>query len=165
MAGTQRVRFPVLTLESDGEAALIRGRIDRIDCKTAGGKRLFRVIDYKTGSGSASAGDIEKGTSIQIPLYLKAALEHILPDSILHDGVLYFLRDMEMRCYRENRTAITGQSWEPYIEIAVHNACRAASGIRRGRFPTSSSCPDYCDFRPLCRGARLSMEHKAHADS
>ena len=175
VAGSQGVRFPVLTVESDGEEVLIRGRIDRIDCKTVdplrqsdsatSGKRLFRVIDYKTGSGSASARDIEKGTSIQIPLYLKAAVEHILPDSSLYDGVLYFLRDMEMRCYRENRTAITGQSWEPYIEMAVHNACRAASGIRRGRFPTGSSCPDYCDFRPLCRGARLSMEHTAHADS
>ncbi len=57
-----------LTLK-DGRQAKVSGRIDRVDTATYNGKRLVRVIDYKTGATSFSFTDLYYGTALQLPLY------------------------------------------------------------------------------------------------
>ncbi|MCE5251086.1 PD-(D/E)XK nuclease family protein, partial [bacterium] len=158
--------YPPLALESGGERILIGGRIDRIDCESAAESRMVRVIDYKTGTGNASLGKLADGTSLQIPLYLKAAVELIVPGSIPFDGVFYTLREMEIKEYRENGEPLRGETWMPYIRTAVESACRAASAIRSGRFAAGSgTCEDYCGFRALCTAARMIKEKTTDADS
>jgi ATP-dependent helicase/nuclease subunit B len=46
----------------------LRGKIDRIDVGEGG----FTIVDYKSGS-SKKMKDIERGTSLQLPLYLRVA--------------------------------------------------------------------------------------------
>jgi ATP-dependent helicase/nuclease subunit B len=56
----------------------LRGKIDRIDVGDGG----FTIIDYKSGN-SKKMKDIERGTSLQLPLYLRVAED--LLRSIHHD--------------------------------------------------------------------------------
>lgn len=65
--------LPPLTLRlPDGEAEL-SGVIDRVDAaQTEDGKRLLRVVDYKTGSRAFNYGDVADGLLLQLPVYLAA---------------------------------------------------------------------------------------------
>lgn len=52
--------------------AVINGRIDRIDKAKSDGESYLRIIDYKTGSKEFSFENLENGTDLQLPLYLRA---------------------------------------------------------------------------------------------
>jgi len=51
----------------------VRGMIDRIDLAEANGRRLVRIIDYKSGSTSFRLADAVHGLNLQLLLYLAAA--------------------------------------------------------------------------------------------
>ena len=157
---------PPLRIAVDGEEVLVGGRIDRIDTDAGEGTARFRVIDYKTGDQAVSLGDMEAGAALQIPLYLKAAAECIVPGFAIHDGVFYLLREMERKGYHENRKPIVGEAWEPYIGTACARAADAAAGIRGGRFPAGECARNgRCEFLALCRGGRTDTgEEIGNAD-
>ncbi len=152
--------FDALVLEHEGHKVRIGGRIDRIDIGTSKNYRSVRIIDYKSGSRNTPISEIEEGTVLQIPLYLKAAVESIVPGGVPHDGVYYTFREMEMKGYRdrETREPVRGKEWESYIDIAVGSACSAAQGIREGHFPHKpGKCDKYCEFKVLCTSARTGV--------
>ncbi len=61
-----------LTLEN-GEKVTLSGKVDRADIWQApNGKNYLRVVDYKTGTREFDPKDIKHGSSLQMPLYLKA---------------------------------------------------------------------------------------------
>ena len=55
----------------------LRGKIDRIDINK--NEKTFEVIDYKSGSKKVTKSEIEKGTSLQLPVYIWAV------KTMLHD--------------------------------------------------------------------------------
>ena len=61
-------------LEGGGEL-LLSGVIDRVDAAEQDGKRLVRIVDYKTGSRKFTYTDIADGLNLQLPVYLAAASE------------------------------------------------------------------------------------------
>lgn len=69
-----------LVLRAGDRDVLLQGRIDRIDWDE--GRTRFRVIDYKTGKARGKAA-FDKGMSLQLPIYLRAAAEllEIDPDA------------------------------------------------------------------------------------
>jgi RecB family exonuclease len=156
---------PLRIGEGDGET-LVGGRIDRIDIAPGGGSPRFRIIDYKTGGQSAAVKDLYSGAALQIPLYLKAAAESILPGYEVHDGVFYLMREMERKGYCEHRKPVAGEDWTPFLNIACESATSASAGIRAGRFPAGNCGKNVrCEFLPLCRGGRdISGEEDGDAD-
>ncbi len=78
-------------ISHDGNSIKLRGRIDRIDISDENGIRYFRVIDYKTGQ-SPTGKDITEGRKIQLPLYIKAVNEQILPEHRFASGIYYNLK-------------------------------------------------------------------------
>ncbi|MFC1693956.1 PD-(D/E)XK nuclease family protein [Candidatus Latescibacterota bacterium] len=154
--GETRTVYPPLKISRDNETILLAGRIDRIDVDMRKDDHCFRVIDYKTGRVISSLNDLTDGYALQIPLYLDAASKHIIPGSSLYDGVYYSLKDMEMKMYMINREPIVGERWLEYIELAHGKAFEAVSAIRDGRFPLpgEKKCPEYCEFRQVCREKR-----------
>lgn len=46
----------------------LQGKIDRVEISES--KNQFNIVDYKTGSKVVTAGDIRKGVSLQLPIYL-----------------------------------------------------------------------------------------------
>jgi RecB family exonuclease len=154
--------FPSLNLGNGDSAFSVGGRIDRIDVDRSGGIPIFRVIDYKTGSRSASVRNLEAGRDLQLPLYLKAAQECILPGCGVHDGVFYSLRELDFSLYRLDRKPLEGCSWEEYIRIACGKAAEVVNGIRGGMFPAGDCARNaYCEYRPLCRGGREIADKEA----
>ncbi len=146
---------PPLSVGHDGETVLVQGRIDRIDIAPGRRSPLVRVIDYKIGGYTASGADLAAGFDLQIPLYLKAAVESIMPGAEVHDGMFYGLREMELKGYRIDRKPLTGDGWQEFINVACTAAVASARGIRAGLFP-SAGCGknDRCGFLSICRGGR-----------
>jgi hypothetical protein len=156
-AGKRSPDNPPLRIGGGGDEVLVGGRIDRIDIDPGENPPRFRIIDYKTGNQEVSAGGLLAGTALQIPLYLKAAAECIVPGFAIHDGVFCLLREMERKGYRELRKPIVGDAWEPYIGIACAKTAEAAACIREGRFPFGECARNgRCEFLSLCRGGRES---------
>jgi ATP-dependent helicase/nuclease subunit B len=56
-------------------AVSLRGVVDRIDLAEESGRRLVRIIDYKSGSSSWNLPDVVHDLKLQLLLYLAAALE------------------------------------------------------------------------------------------
>jgi hypothetical protein len=160
--------FPPLKIENEKDSILVSGRIDRIDIDSNAIPPRIRIIDYKTGEYKASLKEIESGKELQAPLYLKAALEHILPESSIHESVFYSLRNMTFVRYKMGKDPVEGnEAWSEYIRNACGCSLSLADKIRSGKFP-AGACKDnrWCDFRQLCRGGRkTSGEEGEDADS
>ena len=52
----------------------LRGIVDRVDIAKADGGAYVRVVDYKTGSRKIALNDIFNGLTLQLPIYLEAAM-------------------------------------------------------------------------------------------
>jgi ATP-dependent helicase/nuclease subunit B len=60
---------------SIAEPVKLRGIIDRVDIAEAGENKYVRVVDFKTGHKMLTVNDIVNGISLQLPVYLEAALD------------------------------------------------------------------------------------------
>ena len=67
----ESVRFAL----SEEEQMHLRGRIDRIDTLRKGDKLYVKVIDYKSADTSLQLVQIYHGLSLQLVVYMNAALE------------------------------------------------------------------------------------------
>ena len=63
----------VITAEN-GSRMILEGRIDRVDISEEDGKRYVRIVDYKTGDKTLSLNSIYNGLSMQLVLYMAAAM-------------------------------------------------------------------------------------------
>jgi len=131
------------------EDIALKGRADRVD--TSG--RLFRILDYKTGSPRNIGGKaVLEGTHLQLPLYAWLyAAEHTqaVPDNF---GI-YTLREPEVRWFAGKKYDV-----KELIKAAADNAAEVVRQIRAGRFPAEPgddrAC-DYCGLSHTC-GRRLN---------
>ena len=122
----------------------IKGRFDRIDRNG----RLFRVLDYKTGSAYVSLKDItDYGTHLQLPLYAKM-MQLERPSSIIDDIGIYSLREMKIYWLVKGKNNL-----QDLISAAVNFAKIAVGNIKQGKFPAQTlneqDCRR-CDYFALC---------------
>lgn len=149
-----------LEISDDGNTIKVGGRIDRIDISKEENVSYSRVIDYKTGK-NPTYSEIEKGTVLQIPLYIKAVKENILPEIPVKSGLYYNLKEAQ---YDKKRKKLKGctvidKEIDNIIKTVSNNAVRAALSIRNGLFPAPvEECSEYCEWRTLCRGNRTPNE-------
>lgn len=159
-------------IEFDG--LRFRGKIDRIDIADG----HFTIVDYKSGSGVKKLKELERGTSLQLPLYLKVAedlLQHHFGSSLKGVAGLYsLLKGKESK--RELGVALkqfAGQAFEKYranthglieteeemreiIDRSVLFSKQYVEGVLSGEFPLvakdlePTTC-QYCDYRLACR--------------
>ncbi|NLW07582.1 MAG: helicase-exonuclease AddAB subunit AddB, partial [Clostridia bacterium] len=90
----QQGQLPALVLAAGSKGQLfLEGQVDRIDVAEYQGKKYLRVIDYKSSPLDLKLEDIYYGLSLQLPLYLLAALSAapaLLGTSAEPAGLLYF---------------------------------------------------------------------------
>src|SRR5207237_5950537 len=67
---------PALVLNGNAGPITLRGKIDRID---VGIENQARIIDYKSGSGSISFDEAKDGRNLQLPVYMLAVEQSVLP--------------------------------------------------------------------------------------
>jgi ATP-dependent helicase/nuclease subunit B len=72
----EEARFGLQLPLEDGRQMFLNGVIDRMDEYDAeDGKKLLRIVDYKSSARTISLEDLYYGLSMQLPIYMKAALE------------------------------------------------------------------------------------------
>jgi ATP-dependent helicase/nuclease subunit B len=174
------------TLSQDAPVDLggfrLRGKIDRIDIPKEDADGLFEsdafaIIDYKSGKNTPTWSDIERGLSLQLPLYLRvaedllrshfpelkgvAALYHKLlePDSKRKLGIAldsYSEKAFEVLSKRKTGGLIeTKEQLAEIIEQAVAKARMYVEGVAAGQFPLIEAnliknC-EYCPYGTVCR--------------
>ncbi len=156
-----------VTLDLDGAALLVRGRVDRLDA--APGSATVTVLDYKTGKGKGDERllkDVAAGLHVQLPFYGMAIEQAGLPGlagpASATIGVLDFPRT------KQAARIEFGSEDAPIFQAAggskltLREAVRAhlrhtATRLRAGRFPMiPRSCPLMgsgsipCDFVAVC---------------
>lgn len=158
---------PPLRIDDGDTALLVGGRIDRIDLDRSAEPPRLRVIDYKTGERKAYYSDLEAGRDLQLALYLRAASESVAPGSTVHDAAFYSLKQLEFSRYKAPRRGpVTGDEWDDLIDNACGHAVRIVEAIRAGVFPAGECAKNtYCDFLPLCRGGRNTVEAEESTDA
>jgi ATP-dependent helicase/nuclease subunit B len=80
-------------LDDDKRMQLL-GRIDRLDLSASEGKVYVKIIDYKSGSTKFDLIRIYRGLSLQLVVYMNAALEYTKQKNenreVLPAGILYY---------------------------------------------------------------------------
>ncbi|MFC1651370.1 PD-(D/E)XK nuclease family protein [Candidatus Latescibacterota bacterium] len=151
-------------IRHDGNSIKLRGRIDRIDISDENGILYFRVIDYKTGQ-TPSRKDITEGRKIQLPLYIKAVNEQLLPEHQFESGIYYNLK----KAYYDSPgkklkgCVVIDSNFDEIALTAEKIAVESSMSIQKGEFPAPEKCSDYCEWRSLCRGSRENSEEDDNA--
>ena len=151
--------LPVELVSPDGKRKMfIRGRIDRIDLTTDG---FFLIYDYKSGAQHPKAKDIEKGTALQLPLYL-LAFEKITGNHGIGGGYYTIRHEVDRSIVLADSAAKDLMISRPRVSAdfvgLIRNSQDCAfeyiNGIRNGSFPLprEEKCPNtYCEFKRICR--------------
>jgi ATP-dependent helicase/nuclease subunit B len=149
-----------------GKNAFVSGKIDRIDVDPFSARGI--VQDYKSGSASHSADQIESEGRLQIPLYILALrdLVGIEPIGGLYRAlagsrearglVLGSARDEAVPGLKRGDYVEEGDFWAR-VEGATERARRAVERVRGGDVrhdPRGGTCPSWCDRWPMCRVRR-----------
>ncbi|MEK7693249.1 MAG: PD-(D/E)XK nuclease family protein, partial [Chloroflexota bacterium] len=126
---------------------LLQGRIDRIDWDDA--RERFRVIDYKTGKYSTKTA-FERGTALQLPVYLNAAAELLGIDPLRGEARYFYVSSRGG--YRQ--IGITGEDLAARTQEFERVLVTIADGVDGGFFAPNpgkgkSNC-QYCDFADIC---------------
>jgi ATP-dependent helicase/DNAse subunit B len=159
-------------IDLGGEVLKLRCRIDRVDACPDG---RFVVIDYKTGSSAPSVASIEKGTALQLPLYIQA-VEKALPEMRGIGGAYYGVRSEadighkgvfgdidhidELRPYFGERRKYKG-GFSEMIQRSNISISSYLNGMRAGRFHPNkgpAKCPRGCEYAAVCRVDPSRME-------
>lgn len=158
--------FAPLELPDGDRRIRIRGRIDRIDVDHR--KKQFLVIDYKTGSTTPTGAAIERGESLQLPLYLLAVKELLFPSYEPIGGLYYRLADMRLeggilhadrasdlverlRIGARSSSLIPAGRWPPLFKTTEATVRRLVESIRQGDFaPDPENCTPTCPFKEIC---------------
>jgi ATP-dependent helicase/nuclease subunit B len=95
--GYDRKELPGLTIPlADGRKLALKGRIDRVDTLRDGENIYVKIIDYKSSARALDATKVWYGLQLQLPLYLKAAIEmeekehpeaNVIPGGLYYYGI------------------------------------------------------------------------------
>jgi ATP-dependent helicase/nuclease subunit B len=146
----------------------VRGIIDRLDINEK--SKTFNVIDYKLSGRKPDKSDLERGLSLQTPLYMLAAKETLKQDKGEdYKPSLSYIYSLKYREGEFGKTAVKTIKTrmdsdeeiiamnEALIDQTCANIDAFVKGIKSGRFPLSphedreKKVCQYCEFKSVCR--------------
>lgn len=138
----------------------LKGKIDRIDINED--LKIFSVIDYKTGELTPNS-KITSGESLQIPVYLMAVQENLLPNYQPSSGILLGLKELgikrgfSIKNHHEEklmpRSKVSQEEWKNLQQIIKERIYDIILKIKQGEFqpkPKENSICNYCQYRDVC---------------
>jgi ATP-dependent helicase/DNAse subunit B len=157
------------------ETIKISGQIDRVDLAE---DDTFVAYDYKLSVG-ATKEDIQAGRSLQIPIYLEALEQLILPGREVAGGGYYIIRGANdrrnrglyraskldyFRLHPKTRSVLSDQEWSEIRNQVIGQIWKFFDDMRAGQFLVNPSertktCR-FCDFKAVCRYDRARIEPK-----
>ncbi|MHB1686677.1 MAG: PD-(D/E)XK nuclease family protein [Ignavibacteriaceae bacterium] len=135
----------------------LTGKIDRIDLDDSNKK--YNVVDYKLNGKKPSGIDLQRGLSLQLPLYLFAA-KKIIKEKLKEDfnpaeAAIYSLKPTGDNFGM--KTVVKEKENSVLIDICIDSIKKYVKNIVNGKF-NLSKLPDreakvctYCGFRSICR--------------
>jgi ATP-dependent helicase/nuclease subunit B len=141
---------PVLEIKLESGVVRIRGVIDRVD-RNADGE--LRVVDYKSGSSHLTRRDLERGYSLQLPLYALAARDALgLGEPI--EGIYWKILAAEPGSLKLGKFSTDiGKGVDAAVGVLREQLTRIMMGIREAKFPPDKpedGCPSYCPAAQWC---------------
>ncbi|HSP88215.1 MAG TPA: PD-(D/E)XK nuclease family protein, partial [Ignavibacteriaceae bacterium] len=139
----------------------IRGKVDRIDINSD--EKTFRVIDYKLGGIKPTTEELEKGISLQLPLYMFAAKKLIKAqlnkDYEAAGAEIYSLRFQKNKFGRQPVKNLSSDktTTENLITICLDSIEKYVASISAGKFHLTqlndreTKVCRFCGFRSICR--------------
>jgi len=150
----------------------LRGKIDRVDINET--RDAIKIIDYKLGGTKPSSSDLQRGLSLQLPLYLFAAKELInaqqnkdlQPFGAEIYSLKYSSKDFGKKLVggRNVRNTETAEFYErrkieseKMIQTCLESIKKYVSAISNGVFHLSDledrekKVCKYCNFKSICR--------------
>lgn len=148
----------------------LHGTIDRIDIDPV--NKLYKVIDYKSGSKDYPAEDVKRGSRLQIPVYLMATVKgsvsklpedhsYLFPQifSLKYDEESFGTSDVRIirSGSRGDTPGLAKSHWDEVLAMTEENIKKFVLGIFEGKFPlTGDPARDdkackFCDYKELCR--------------
>lgn len=150
----------------------LRGKIDRVDINES--RDAIKIIDYKLGGTRPSASDLQRGLSLQLPLYLFAAKELInaqqnkdlQPFGTEIYSLKYSSKDFGKKLVggRNVKNKETDEFYEKrknesekMIETCLESIKKYVTAISDGVFHLSDledrekKVCNYCNFKAICR--------------
>ncbi|PWT95810.1 MAG: hypothetical protein C5B53_10860 [Candidatus Melainabacteria bacterium] len=161
--------YPPLKITQGQAEVLIRGRIDRVDIADQGelrGPARVRVVDYKSGSTPASANDVLSGRNLQLPLYILAVENAILPGSQVVEAEYLSVGAATPFGKMEFENARTAHDVKQMISATKTNVVNFATAIKKGEFsvkPSASNVCGSCDHKTVCRIAELNQSQASES--
>ncbi|MBQ6322439.1 MAG: PD-(D/E)XK nuclease family protein, partial [Lachnospiraceae bacterium] len=169
----------------NGEKLQIQGRIDRIDLCRQDQTVYVKIIDYKSGNTGFDLADVYHGLSLQLALYMSAALEleeklspgaNIVPAGFLYErlqdpvveeedpsaaeqAILMQMRPDGMVNRDDTVLALLDES----MEYPGKSWKIPAGRTKRGDLEKTSKCASEEQLRMLGKYARLKMEQGLNA--
>lgn len=153
---------PPLKVVGDADEILLRGRVDRVDVASsshASESPRVRVIDYKSGSSTISAGEALAGRNLQLPVYILAVENSLMPKSKVVEAAYLSVVTGEPigRIQFENQR---GGRYDPYelLDKTKEHIVNFVSGIKQGDFavrPNGAKVCDKCEHQIVCRITEL----------
>lgn len=143
--------FKPISVENRLQASIaqgmtITGRIDRIDQNPLT-KQLF-ILDYKTGKADGmTAGNIEKGAHLQLPLYAFLTKKKFKNSQIADAGIYSVIEHKIIKLIKKD------ENINELINLAIKHAQFIIKNIRKGKFnllPLSSGSCTYCEYVSTC---------------
>lgn len=156
--------LPPLRIDLPGDAPIeLAGTIDRIDSDK--GRTRFAIYDYKTGAPDSPRSQIDAGRHFQLPVYLRAVGQLLLPKAEAIGALLIVTSKAAKRQGLARKTAnadtiglsgrsgslVTDEEWERLTATAERYLREAVAMIRRAEFPSDRhECRSWCEWRRVC---------------
>lgn len=166
--------YPALEIGDPPHGIAVSGVIDRIDFVESEGRPLFRVIDYKSGSG-ADPRDIDAGIALQLPLYAIAAERMIfgVERAAPLDAAYWAIRGKGFKPARAmtaegDRAADVEAEWLRFSASLRGYLLALVERLRAGDLPLKprkADCQGHCDYQFVCRITQARRAAKAWPES
>jgi len=145
----------------------LRGKVDRVDINK--NEKTFEVIDYKSGSKKVTKAEIEKGLSLQLPVYIwavKTLLNEEFGEEYIPKAMSIYNLKFQEDYFGRNPVSVSRSRKADYdptpdlnklVDDALQHVKNSVDNIIEGNFPLTKFVDEkdkicrYCNFNTICR--------------
>ncbi|MBR3751484.1 MAG: PD-(D/E)XK nuclease family protein [Clostridia bacterium] len=159
---------PPITVDTPRGRVELQGKIDRVDASADG---ALRIVDYKSSDHSMTDESVQRGTTLQLPLYMLA-----MEQATGKEGVAMYYRNCfatsgaykGISCEHpltDPKRSVSREDFRRLLDSSKQTAARLAAQMLSGssdccnkelRFTRNSPCT-YCPHQRTCKG-RISKD-------
>lgn len=157
-------KYPPIEINTEYGTLYIKGKIDRADKLEKDGKVFLRIVDYKSGEKKFNPSNVEKGTDIQLMIYMNALLSHFENSSPASAQYMLIAKDNEFSGPLNNsifndKKALSEEEFYSLIDNAKKTAVNLTEDMLSGNImPRECDNCKYCEYSSICGIKSINKE-------